>query len=71
MQTAWSDLELGVVWSRPPARGERARVAGAGARLFDCPDEALPWFDEWWLGSAAGGGLLAECSHLTAAAPTR
>jgi hypothetical protein len=62
----WSDLELGVLWARPPRPEERHRVAGTAARFFEYDEPSRSWCDDWWTGAAAGHGLLVECSHLAA-----
>jgi len=67
----WSDLEIGVFWSRPPEeRLRRAVVAdlgGADLRAFDYDADDRCWFDEFWYSGAAGAGLLVEVVHMTAA----
>ncbi|NYH87995.1 hypothetical protein [Actinopolymorpha rutila] len=66
----WSDLEIGVIWSRPPTEPERRQVAHdlamADVRLSNYDESERSWFDEWWFDAPAGDGLLVEVCHLTA-----
>ena len=65
----WSDLEIGVFWSRPPDDQRRLRVitelGGADPRRFDYDVAERQWFDEWWFDGGAGAGLLVEVVHMT------
>lgn len=60
----WSDVEVGVFWSRPPTMAEResvARRAGAAdLRLVSGADARPPWYDHLFLGAARPAGLMIE-----------
>ncbi len=65
----WSDLEIGVFWSRPPDDALRGQLVtdlgGSSPRLFGYDEVERTWFDEWWFGGQAGAALLVEVVHLT------
>ena len=67
----WSDLEMMVVWSVPPATTARQRVGmalgGEDPRLFSYDADGRSWFDEWWWCGPPGRGLLVETTHVTEA----
>ncbi|HZN18476.1 MAG TPA: hypothetical protein VFB84_09890 [Micromonosporaceae bacterium] len=67
----WSDLELGVFWTAPPAPAQRGQVvtglAGQDLRQFGYDPDERAWFDEWWYAGRAGSGLLVEVVHVTTA----
>lgn len=63
----WSDAEIGVFWSRPPAEDERRRLAVAGgmrdAHIFPLYEPEAVWCDDIYLGGPIGSGLLVEVVH--------
>lgn len=65
----WSDLEIGVFWSRPPGEDARRRVAeqlgGDHLVLYGHHSDERAWFDDWWVHGPAGRGLLVEVCHVT------
>jgi hypothetical protein len=63
----WSDVEVGVFWSRPPATTERMAVADtarvADIRLVTGETPDPPWYDHLYLGAARPDGLMVEVVH--------
>jgi hypothetical protein len=70
----YSDIELGVFWTREPSEREResaiARAGGDLHRLFPFAQIDRAWFDEWFVGRRGGvakSGVLVEPVHMTIA----
>jgi predicted nucleotidyltransferase len=64
----WSDVEIGVFWSRAPTAGERASVVhAADLRQVSRDDADPPWYDHVHLGAGRPDGLLVEVVHTTTA----
>ena len=63
----WSDIEVGVFWSRPPTATERAAVADVAAaadlRMVTSEAENPPWYDHMYLGAKRPDGLMVEVIH--------
>lgn len=63
----WSDVEVGVFWSRPPSSDERSAVAeavrAAELRMVTEPDSGAPWYDHIFLGAPRPYGLMVEVVH--------
>ena len=63
----WSDVEVGVFWSRPPTAAERAGVAEAAGtedlRMVTDEDVPPPWLDHLYLGATRSDGLMVEVVH--------
>ncbi|GAB3812169.1 nucleotidyltransferase domain-containing protein [Kribbella italica] len=58
----WSDVEVGVFWSRPPSIQERrAIVAAADVRVVN--EHGPPWHDHISLGAKSPDGLMVEVEH--------
>ena len=60
----WSDIEVGVFWSRPPTAGERSAIApvagAADIRMVSGEDANPPWYDHIYLGAGRPDGLMVE-----------
>ena len=67
----WSDVEVGVFWSRPPTAEERAAAAvivrAADLRMVTGADASPPWYDHIYLGAARPDGLMIEVIHTVTA----
>lgn len=63
----WSDVEVGVFWSRRPTRRERATAASAACaadlRMVTPEDATAPWYDHLYLGATRPEGLMVEVVH--------
>ncbi len=70
----FSDIEVGVFWSRVPTDDDRAlAIARAGGdlhRLWPFAEVERAWFDDWFIGRRDGvekSGVLVEPVHMTIA----
>lgn len=70
----YSDIEVGVFWSRAPTDDERVsaieRAGGDLHRLWPFAEVDRAWFDDWFIGRRDGvakSGVLVEPVHMTVA----
>ncbi len=63
----WSDVEVGVFWSRPPTAEDRASVVGAAQfvdlRMVTTEEAGPPWYDHGYLRARQPDGLMIEVVH--------